>query len=68
LAKKTKRRAWLAEEVKALRAAAKNHVPASKIAKLLKRSEGAVRQKAMALRLSLNALRRGKRSRAARKK
>lgn len=69
MAKKTKRRAWLAEEVKALRAAAKNVVPAKKIARLLKRTEGAVRQKAMALSLSLNSQRRGKKKkRAARKK
>jgi hypothetical protein len=70
LAKRTKRRAWLAEEVKALRSAAKSRVTAKKIARLLKRTEGAVRQKAMALRLSLNAMRRGKKKKArpARKK
>ena len=57
---KKKRRSWLAAEVKALKAAAKNIVPAGKIARLLKRTEGAIRQKALALGLSLNSQRRGK--------
>ena len=60
MATKRKRRSWLAAEVKAMRTAAKNLVPAKKIARLLKRTEGAIRQKALALGLSLNALRRGK--------
>ncbi len=60
MATKKKRRAWLAAEVKALRTAAKNIVPAGKIARLLKRTEGAIRQKALALGLSLNSQRRGK--------
>jgi hypothetical protein len=60
LATKKKRRAWLAAEVKALRTAAKNIVPAGQIARLLKRTEGAIRQKALALGLSLNSQRRGK--------
>jgi hypothetical protein len=60
LATKKKRRAWLAAEVKALKTAAKNIVPAGKIARLLKRTEGAIRQKALALGLSLNSQRRGK--------
>jgi len=60
LATKKKRRAWLAAEVKALKSAAKNIVPAGKIARLLKRTEGAIRQKALALGLSLNSQRRGK--------
>lgn len=71
MARKAKRRAWLAEEVKALKSAAKSIVPAKKIAKLLKRTEGAIRQKALALGLSLNSQRRGKKKaggRAARKK
>jgi len=70
LARKKTRRAWLAEEVKALRSAAKSIVPAKRIARLLKRTEGAIRQKALALGLSLNSQRRGKRkkARAARKK
>ena len=60
MATKKKRRAWLAVEVKALRTSAKNIVPAGKIARLLKRTEGAIRQKALALGLSLNSQRRGK--------
>jgi hypothetical protein len=60
LATKKKRRSWLAAEVKALKTAAKNIVPAGKIARLLKRTEGAIRQKALALGLSLNSQRRGK--------
>jgi hypothetical protein len=60
LATKKKRRAWLAAEVKALKSAAKSIVPAGKIARLLKRTEGAIRQKALALGLSLNSQRRGK--------
>ncbi len=70
MARKKTRRAWLAEEVKALRSAAKSIVPAKRIARLLKRTEGAIRQKALALGLSLNSQRRGKRkkARAARKK
>ena len=60
MASKKKRRAWLAVEVKALRTSAKNIVPAGRIARLLKRTEGAIRQKALALGLSLNSQRRGK--------
>jgi hypothetical protein len=60
LATKKKRRSWLAAEVKALKTAAKNIVPAGQIARLLKRTEGAIRQKALALGLSLNSQRRGK--------
>lgn len=60
MATKKKRRAWLAAEVKALKSAAKSIVPAGKIARLLKRTEGAIRQKALALGLSLNSQRRGK--------
>ena len=60
MATKKKRRSWLAAEVKALKSAAKNIVPAAKIARLLKRTEGAIRQKALALGLSLNSQRRGK--------
>ncbi len=60
MATKKKRRAWLAVEVKALRTSAKNIVPAGRIARLLKRTEGAIRQKALALGLSLNSQRRGK--------
>jgi hypothetical protein len=64
LARKKTRRSWLAAEVKALRSAAKSIVPAKRIARLLKRTEGAIRQKALALGLSLNSQRRGKKKRA----
>ena len=60
MATKKKRRSWLAAEVKALKSSAKNIIPAAKIARLLKRTEGAIRQKALALGLSLNSQRRGK--------
>ncbi len=60
MATKKNRRSWLAAEVKALKASAKAIVPAGKIARLLKRTEGAIRQKALALGLSLNSQRRGK--------
>ena len=60
MATKKKRRSWLAAEVKALKISAKNIVPAAQIARLLKRTEGAIRQKALALGLSLNSQRRGK--------
>jgi hypothetical protein len=43
-------------------------VRASQIAKLLKRTEGAVRQKALALGVSLNSQRRGKKRAGAKKK
>ena len=59
MATKKNRRSWLAAEVKALKASAKAIVPAGKIARLLKRTEGAIRQKALALGLSLNSQRRG---------
>ena len=64
MARKKTRRSWLAAEVKALRSAAKSIVPAKRIARLLKRTEGAIRQKALALGLSLNSQRRGKKKRA----
>jgi hypothetical protein len=55
-------------DVKALKSAAKDLVRASQIAKLLKRTEGAVRQKALALGVSLNSQRRGKKRAGAKKK
>jgi len=45
--KKTSLRRWTAAELKQLRALAKARHPASRIAKLLKRSLGAVAQKAI---------------------
>ncbi|MGB6540502.1 MAG: hypothetical protein WBF03_06435 [Xanthobacteraceae bacterium] len=54
MAKKSKkRRAWTATEVGGLKAMAKKKTPARKIAKILKRTEGATRQKAFSIGLSL---------------
>lgn len=49
-----KRVAWTAEHVRTLKSMAKKKAPAAKIAKALKRTEGATRQKAFGMRLSLN--------------
>jgi NADH:ubiquinone oxidoreductase subunit len=53
-AKKTKRKEWTKDDVRDLRALGKAKTPAGKIAKKLKRTEGAVRQKAFSLGLSLD--------------
>jgi hypothetical protein len=50
------RRPWAAEDVKTLKSMARKE-PASQIAKALKRTEGATRQKATALGISLNTTR-----------
>jgi hypothetical protein len=49
-----KRRAWTAGEVRELKTMAKKKTPAGTIAKKLKRSEGATRQKAFSIGLSLD--------------
>ena len=49
-----KRRGWTANEVRDLKAMAKKKTPAGKIAKKLRRSEGATRQKAFSIGLSLD--------------
>ncbi len=49
-----KRRAWTSSEVRELKTMAKRKTPASKIAKKLKRTEGATRQKAFSIGLSLD--------------
>jgi hypothetical protein len=54
VAKKRKRIAWSAEHVRTLKSMAKKKVPAGKIAKTLKRTEGATRQKAFSMGLSLD--------------
>jgi hypothetical protein len=54
MAKKRKRVAWTAENVRTLKTMAKKKVTASKIAKALKRTEGATRQKAFSMGLSLD--------------
>jgi hypothetical protein len=51
---KKKRRAWTAVEVRELKAMAKKKTTASQIAKKLKRTEGATRQKAFSIGLSLD--------------
>jgi hypothetical protein len=54
MAKKAKRREWNKGDVKELKTMARNKTPAPKIAKALKRTVGATRQKALALGVSLN--------------
>lgn len=51
--KTTKRRAWTPVQVRDLKAMARKKKPASQIAKKLGRSEGATRQKAFSIRVSL---------------
>ena len=52
--KSTKRRAWTPEHVRTLKTLARKKKHAAKIAKTLKRTEGATRQKALSIGLSLN--------------
>ncbi len=49
-----KKRAWTSVQVRELKSLARKKVPASKIAKTLKRTEGATRQKAFSIGLSLD--------------
>ncbi len=49
-----KRRAWTSGEVRELKTMARKKTPASRIAKKLKRTEGATRQKAFSIGLSLD--------------
>ena len=49
-----KRRAWTSVEVRELKAMARKKTPAGMIAKKLRRSEGATRQKAFSIGLSLD--------------
>ena len=51
--KATKRRAWTADHVRTLKTMARQKKNASRIAKALKRTEGATRQKALSIGLSL---------------
>lgn len=53
------RRPWTKDDVKVLKGMARKE-PASKIAKTLKRTEGATRQKATALGVSLNTARKSR--------
>jgi hypothetical protein len=52
--KKSKRIAWTSEHVRTLKTLAKKGTRAGSIAKTLKRTEGATRQKAFSLGLSLD--------------
>jgi hypothetical protein len=52
--KKSKRREWTAQDVRELRSLARQKTPAGQIARKLKRTEGATRQKALTLNVSLN--------------
>jgi hypothetical protein len=48
-----KRIAWTKEHIRDLKAHSKSKTPVAKIAKQMKRSEGAIRQKALALEISI---------------
>jgi hypothetical protein len=50
----SKRRAWTSVQVRELKSMARKKTPAPKIAKKLKRTEGATRQKASSMGLSLD--------------
>ena len=52
--KPAKRRGWTTTDVKELKALARRKTPAGKIARALKRTEGATRQKAFSLGVSLD--------------
>lgn len=54
MAKKAKRRAWDSADIRELKSAARRKTPAGKIARKLKRTEGATRQKAFSMGLSLD--------------
>ncbi|NVO14638.1 MAG: hypothetical protein HXX10_11430 [Rhodoplanes sp.] len=53
----SKRRGWTKDDVKELKGLAKQKLPTAKIAKALKRTEGATRQKAYSLGVSLDSRR-----------
>jgi hypothetical protein len=50
----TKRRAWTPEHLRTLKTMARKKTHAASIAKMLKRTEGATRQKAFSIGLSLD--------------
>jgi hypothetical protein len=50
----SKRRVWTTAQIRELKSLARKKIPATKIAKTLKRSEGATRQKAFSMGLSLD--------------
>ncbi|MGY4501972.1 hypothetical protein ACVWYH_005929 [Bradyrhizobium sp. GM24.11] len=51
--KTTKRKDYTKDDVKLLKAHSKARTPVAKVSKLMKRSEGALRQKALALGIGL---------------
>ena len=53
MAKKSKRRAWTKEDIRVLKTLARQKTPASKIARTLKRTEGATKQRASSMGVSL---------------
>ena len=53
MAKKSKRREWTKDDIRELKALARQKTPARKIARALKRTEGATRQRASSLGISL---------------
>jgi len=52
--KTVKRRPWTSDQVRELKVLAKRKTPAGRIARKLKRTEGATRQKAFSIGLSLD--------------
>jgi hypothetical protein len=50
---RSKRIAWTKENIRDLKAHSKSKTPVAKIAKQMKRSEGAIRQKALALEIGI---------------
>jgi hypothetical protein len=52
--KPAKRREWTKDDIRELKTMAKSKTPAAKIAKTLKRSVGATRQKAFSMKVSLD--------------
>jgi hypothetical protein len=58
--KTVKRRAWSKEDERSFKAMAKSRVRASDIARRFKRTEGAIRQKALHLGVSLDSRSRGR--------
>ena len=53
MARKSKRREWTKDDIRELKALARQKTPARKIARALKRTEGATRQRASSLGISL---------------
>jgi hypothetical protein len=50
---RAKRVAWTKENIRDLKMHSKSKTPVAKISKLMKRSEGAIRQKALVLEISI---------------